>query len=989
MIDLKIVSAIDVILNISRNLTRANLSSYCALDATCNENHKMIAKDGSFATVIELFGSRNIVGKSDLRKTVETLTSSLSPSMRESGHQLQFVFCRDKDRVVDEVRETLAPIVRRAKQIGCYIDDLIEAKVASIEKSGTYESCYIVLWTRPSVAGQNLKEEKKALEEDKVGMPPAVRSQDVFNFLSSVDVKHNAFLSTVMSGLDISDLMFEVLDVKKAILESKRSINHKLVSSNWSPYTVKDKPPIKPNDSVSSSEYDVGNGLWPSLSEQVFPTDAEKISADTVRFGDKYIASMGVTLPPKMSRVPFNSLIAGINSDIPYQISFMIEGGGLKSMSLKSLFASLLVVTNKMTNVAIKESIDFMKEYEGEGNVILKTAINASTWSDSIESLKSRKERLLKSLQSWGDTEAKLTTSDPIEAFLSTVPAIHYKQEATQFCIPVDELCYILPLTRSAKIWNNGAIINLSSDGKISPYQTMSSLQNTWNTLIFATPGLGKSARLNAENMATILSPSPDSEIPYIGILDVGPSSNGLIKSLKARFPKDKRHLFIYKKLQNTLDYSMNVFDTYPGLRMATPSDKSFLVNFISTLISSDEESFPIDKMVSKVIDLTYERFADSKTGNPKRYIRSMSKEVDDELERLNIDPNGKYWWHLVDRLFEKGSIHESKLAQRFAVPQLEDCISVAQSESQISSIYSKPKLSTGESALDFFCRSISESISMYPIVSQHTVFDLGEAKVISLDLNDVGKTTGSKTDNKRAATMYMLGRYIIGKSIKQDDSLTQMCPPLYREYHRKNIEASSTLIKKICIDEFHNAAKIPSFVSQVVSDMREGRKWKLEVVLASQYHTDFTDEIIKAATTVQILSGGDVSDDIGEKFSLGPAAVEIAKKRLNGATSLGVPYIFKVTTKRGSFVQFLYNLMSPLEILSYSTTAEDNRLLDLLTNKIGYLDAINAIANKFPRGFKQHIENTVGEIDEDSDFYEDEALVMANYHNENRNKRK
>ena len=985
MLDLKIVAALDVIVNMAKGLTKGNLSSYCALDATIPDDQKMIAKDGSFASVIELYGSNNIVGPEEMERMVESFSTSIAPSMRESGHQIQFVFCRDKDRIIDEVKNTLEPMIERAKIIGMYVDDLIEAKIKSVSDKGTYESCFIVLWTRPAVEKMNLKEQRKDIVDEKMSMPPAIGSQDIFNYLESIDVKHTAFLETVKTGLNGGNLLYEVLNVKEAILEIKKSINHSLVSNNWSPYTIKDKPPIVDIDTVLRSEVDVGAGLWPSLSEQVFPIDGEKISSDTIRFGDKYIASMGVTLPPKTPRVMFERLINSINADIPYQISIMIEGGGLKSMSLKGLAAALLVITSKINNMAIKESIEIMEAYEGKGNVVIKGSINASTWCDHPDPkeaqkiLSSRKERLLKSLQSWGDIEAKLTTSDPFESFLSTVPAITYKQEAPSFCIPVDEMSYILPLTRSAKIWKTGSIINLSADGKISPYQTMSSLQNTWNTIIFATPGLGKSARINNENMATILSPSPDSEIPYIGILDVGPSSNGLIKSLKARFPANKRHLFVYKKLQNTLDYSMNVFDTYPGIRTATPSDKSFLVNFISTIIGADDETFPIDKMVSKVIDLTYERYSDSATGSPKRYIASVSDEVDDELKRLKIDMSGnKSWWYVVDELFKNGARHESKLAQRFAVPLLEDCITIAQSESQIKSIYDKPILSTGETALQFFCRSISESISMYPIISQHTVFDLGDAKVISLDLNDVGKTSGSKTDNKRAATMYMLGRYIIGKSIKQDESLILLSPKLYKEYHRKNVEISKTLIKKICIDEFHNAAKIPSFVSQVITDMREGRKWNLEIVLASQYYTDFADDIIDAATTIQMLSGGDVSKKIGEKFNLNQTTINILRTRLNGLSPMGVPYIFKVITKKGSFIQFLYNLMSPLEILSYSTTSEDNRLLDTLSEKIGYLNAIAEISRIYPSGFKSHIEANVTNIDDGYSIYEREASRIA-----------
>ena len=509
MLDMKIVSSLDVIINLSRGLVKSGLSSYCVLDSTLPtgkddisadvpENAKMIAKDGSFATVIEISGSKNIVGTSELNNIVEVFSSGIAPSLRDEGHQLQFVFCRDKDRVRDEIKDALNPIVRRAKQLNIYIDDLIESKINNISRLGSYESCYLVLWSRPKVVNTNLKEEQLKVNDIKKAMPPAINSQDIFNYLEVIDVKHTAFVTTVIGSLNNAGLMSNILNVKKAILEAKKSINHSLVSSNWSPYTVDDKPPIRPVDNIGQSEADIGNALWPSLSEQVFPTDAEKISSDTIRFADKYIASMAVTLPPKRPRVEFNRLIQNINSDIPYQISFMIEGGGLKSTSLKALFAALLVVTNGSNNRSIKDSLEIMKNKEGKGGVFVKTSINISTWADDINILKSRKERLLKSVQSWGDTEVKLTTGDPIAAFISTVPSLTYTQDAESFCIPVEEITHLLPLSRSSKIWKTGSIINLSSDGKIAPYQTMSSLQNTWNTLIFATPGLGKSARLNA-----------------------------------------------------------------------------------------------------------------------------------------------------------------------------------------------------------------------------------------------------------------------------------------------------------------------------------------------------------------------------------------------------------------------------------------------------------------------------------------------------------
>lgn len=989
-LDVGIVSALDVIINMASKTVKGKVSDYCDLDATCAEKHKMIAKDGSMATVFRVMGSRNISSERELHRIVE-IFSSISPAFKEDGHQIQFVFCRDKGRIEEEIRRTLSLTQRRAEQLGMYVDDLIESKVKNIVERGTYESNYMVLWTRPSVIKVNQKEEFKSILDNKKGLPPALNSQDLLNFMEAVDLKHNAFINLVINSLNAANVVFRPLDVDSAIREIRKSINNNLVSDNWTPYTVYDQPPLREptKDQLSLKETDVGEGLWPSLSSQIAPAELRKINYDTIAFGDKYISSISVLLAPKLKNTYFNKLVANIADDIPYQISMMVSGGALASMSLKALFAALLTVTNKSHNLPIKDSIEALKKYEEGGNLV-KTSINVSTWADSQKALKSRKERLLKAIQSWGDTDAKISIGDAAEAYLSTVPAVMFKPEAPAFSIPAKEMFTMLPLARTSNVWEFGSIVNLTNDGKLSPYQTMSSLQNTWNSVIFATPGSGKSARLNAENMATILTPSDTNDIPYIGIIDMGFSSLGLINSLKERFPKEKSHLFTYQKLQNTLDYAMNVFDTYLGCREPTPFDKSFLVNFISTIIGADDEAFQLDKMVSTVIDLVYKKYSDSDTGRPKRYINSQSREVDEVLEKHNIDAKGRSWWFVVDELFERKEIHAAKLAQRFAVPLLEDCVAIAESEDVIKSIYSKPKVSTGETALEFFSRAISEAISMYPILSQPTVFDLGEAKVISLDLNDVGKTTGSKTDNRRAATMFMLGRYIIGKNIKQDASLYSVSPKKYHKYHQKNIETNETLVKKICIDEFHNAAKIPSFVSQVITDMREGRKWKLEIVLVSQQYTDFSKEILDNATTIQILSGGDSSKELASTFTLDESAESIIRSRLNGPTSKGVPHIFKTITKEGIFVQYLYGYLCPLEILSYSTTQEDLRIVREVSKRIGYLSALSEVANRYPRGFKRFLEDAYSKVDnyddlDDSNAYEKEANLIAREFNERR----
>ena len=78
----------------------------------------------------------------------------------------------------------------------------------------------------------------------------------------------------------------------------------------------------------------------------------------------------------------------------------------------------------------------------------------------------------------------------------------------------------------------NGALLFRSPDGKPWPFQPGSTQQTTWIDLVYARPGSGKSVLSNAINLALCLSGGL-TRLPRIAIIDIGPSSSGLISLLK------------------------------------------------------------------------------------------------------------------------------------------------------------------------------------------------------------------------------------------------------------------------------------------------------------------------------------------------------------------------------------------------------------------------------------------------------------------------
>jgi intracellular multiplication protein IcmB len=488
-------------------------------------------------------------------------------------------------------------------------------------------------------------------------------------------------------------------------------------------------------------------------------------------------------------------------------------------------------------------------------------------------------------------------------------------------------------------------------------------MQTTWNDIIFAVPGSGKSVLMNSNNLASILTPGSN-ELSMIGIIDIGPSSAGLIQLIKDALPQHLKHLAVYERLQNTDEYAINVFDTQLGSRYPSSADKMFLTNFLSLLMTPAGETKPYpssDNMAGAVVEELYKYFSDSEEGHPKEYSEGQDPVVDKVLDDYSIDATNWSWWDVVDKLFELGKLHEASMAQRFAVPFLEDSVKIAETIPSIYDVYSIPKVVTEESMIQLFKRAIGETIKQFPILNKPTKFDLADARIISLDLDEVAKS-GTPTAEKQTGIMYMMARYVIGKNYKLDKDFVKACPKQYQRHHFERAKKIKQVKKRICFDEFHRTASIPSVRGQVKTDQREGRKWNLQVILASQISADFDKDMLEMATGVFIMSGGANYEEIGKLFNLNETTKQIVKDDLNGPSSKGVPFVFNFTTKTGVYSQYLYSTISPVELWAFSTTSEDVVLRGMLTDRLNSASlARRVLAREFGGGgSKKYIEDLV-----------------------------
>jgi intracellular multiplication protein IcmB len=259
----------------------------------------------------------------------------------------------------------------------------------------------------------------------------------------------------------------------------------------------------------------------------------------------------------------------------------------------------------------------------------------------------------------------------------------------------------------------------------------------------------------------------------------------------------------------------------------------------------------------------------------------------------------------------------------------------------------------SAENIIHAFERMIAAAVREFPILASVTRFDIGGARVVAIDLQDVSPQGDANAD-RQTAIMYMLARHVMVRSWWLGADMLRSVPEKYRAYHEARIRDIRETPKRICFDEFHRTSGSAAVRSQVIRDVREGRKWGVQIVLASQLLDDFTKDMVDLATGVWIC-GTAVSDraisDTAERFGLSDTARWVMRYRLTGPRPSGAPVLLLLSTNEGRYEQHLINTLGPIELWALSTSVEDVMLRGHLYTALGATVARQALAKYFPNG--------------------------------------
>jgi len=960
---------------------RQPLAGFCRLETVDLPRDAVAHRDGvtfvtseeSMVTIVRIGGSRTIMGADQLDDLVEGMREVLAGYMDSKGHALQFWYARDPSRSAADVARMLRPARRAARQAKLDIDDILAERERLLPRSIAWEACYVAVWTHVAVMNRHEAKAAKAQARERAAAIPQMRDAAKFWLgLDRVRDRHRSFVEKLVQSMDRLNVSAAPLKVHEAARALRALVYPDMPHERWQPRLAGDPLPVRlPED---GNVYDVSNCAYPPLPPQIMCRPGESLSKTTCRIGDTLWSGLEMTLAPETVR-PFGDLLKALadrDNPPPWRISFLIEGDGLAAMGLRAQLASVFSWASA-ENKRIHEAMRQLRDPLFEDGPVTRLRVNLATWApaDQERELAGQVETLRAAFESWGNAQVGQLAGDPVEGVMSSALGLDCASTAPPAAAPLPDVLAMLPWDRPASPWAEGPVLLRTEDGKPWPFAPGSSRQDMWVDVIGGPPGTGKSVLVNTLNLASALSPSTgqDGRLMRMAIIDIGLSSSGLIALLKDALPNDRKHEAAFHRLLNSVSNAINVFDTQLGCRHPLPTERAFLANFLALLCLQNNPGVDeiMEGVITRVIDVVFRMRSDE--GQPRPYTPGTDLRVDDALAGSGIVLETRpTWWEVVDALMERGMWHAASLAQRHAVPTIMDCVAAVR-DATVTDLFGGVTLAaTGESAPAAFMRLVNSAVDTYPMLAEATRFDIGDARVVALDLDLVAGRGQDLKSAQQTAVAYMLARHVLARDFFLGPEALEFVNQRWRLYHERRIAELREGSKRLVMDEFHRASACEPIRRQVVADIREGRKWSIQICLASQLLDDFGEEIVELSTCVWILGVGHERglNKICERFGLNGTTRAALKAKLTGPIpGKGAPIFAKMVVKGSRpYEHVVYNSLGPIEIWAFSTTAEDVQLRNRLSEAVGPREARQILGRVFPGGSaKAEIERRVREL--------------------------
>jgi intracellular multiplication protein IcmB len=937
------------------------LPAFCEIETTHGD--AIITRTGDYVSWIRVDGMQRMAHRRDIARIAEAMRVELSGALEAKGHAIVGWYISDPDAALVEIeRLNLTACRAVAREVGLNLSDILDERARLWPALMRWEAAYYLVWTRPSVL---TKEERSQLKDEIRALArecPGIGDTQKFYLRSEImAARHAAFTSRVLSSLRAYEISAAVIDPHEAIQVMREVLYREMAGSDWKPILPGDRVmPRLPEDDVKAPNK--ATLLWPAIRDQVFCADAIAHGGQRVEIGDNDYACVDLMIGPEDPR-PFVELASWLGRDrIPWRVSFVVEGGGKTAMSLKEIGASFLSMFP--TNADLRRAFANLRHArEQENHISVKLRASFATWAPTGETrkLRRRMSTLAQRIEGWGNCKTTTVVGDPVEGVMSSAPGLALASTANPSLALLADALTMLPWNRTASPWDSGSVLFRRPDGGIWPYDPAGGRKRPQVLDIFsAPPGSGKSVLANTINIGLCLSTaalgSQGAKLPLIGKADIGPSAEGFVRLLQEALGPDRRNEAIFVAMQFASGFEFNVFDLQVGCEYPLPLERAFLQNFLELVTLPPDQTTPFEgmgQMIALVVEEVY-RLCTERGGSAKLYRRGVERAVDQAIDRyeIRLDEDQPHWRDVVDALCDLCEYRLAERAQRHAVPILADLISAVRTD-QVKDLFDRLKIqATHEQAAELFERYIYDFIRRFPTLNHPTRLDFGPARVIVLDLQAVAPT-GSAAANRQTEMMYLLARHILARNFFLHPEDAAFVPERVREYHRKRFQEIKETVKRLDYDEWHRTQGSPQVRAQAERDVREGRKYNVQLGFASQRLSDMGEAIISQSTGRFVLRAGDEREieEVINRFNLSEAGAQVVRFKLNGPGPDGAPFLVLMRAGEAQFEQMLVNSLGPIELWALSTTPGDTALRNRLYERVGFSEGLRRLAKVFSRG--------------------------------------
>lgn len=329
---------------------------------------------------------------------------------------------------------------------------------------------------------------------------------------------------------------------------------------------------------------------------------------------------------------------------------------------------------------------------------------------------------------------------------------------------------------------------------------------------------------------------------------------------------------------------------------------------------------------------------------------RAHSEKISRELEEIGFymdDDRPPTVYRVVDALFAAGHIESARIAQRYAVPRMEDMTKVLQSD-RLRQVYGTAKIDK-ELMIERASRALLSATNEFAVLSGVTRVAIDNARIIVVDLQNV--LGGSSSSGKEfAGMMYLYARHLGARNFFLDvDEMETLVRPEYREYQIRRVREIQQTPKVLTYEEWHNVNAVQGLLNLNIKETRETRKFKVYLNFVTQYVTDFPQEILDGMTTLMVAGQQSEAQNkfAHEKLNLSNTDLEILR---NGLDRQG--RIWSWFRLRDGMVTAVFdNEVGPIEAWCYTTDDTDAPLRNELEILIGENESVKFLASEFPKG--------------------------------------